>query len=371
MKINYNNLMEEEIKKLNYKPKLLLHACCGVCSSSVLERLIPYFDISVLFYNPNIFPFTEYKRRLETQEKLLNNYPSVKLINLGHLNEDFEVKGLENENEGGARCKKCFYIRLKKTALYSKENNFDYFTTTLSVSPHKDSEVLNKLGKNLEDKYNIKYLYSDFKKKEGYKRSTQIANELNLYKQIYCGCKYSRRKVGIDIDDVIANTKEGLLPLMLEYDKTLRNNGIINENGKYFSKFDWSNEEKKYFRENYLEKHFDLIEPIENARDFIQRLYDDGFEIIYVTARKTKYENSYKWLCKYNFPCDKLIMNASDKGDIVLDEKIEYFIDDDIRNLKCVLEKTKAHVIGFNTKEKDFLNASSWEEVYKLIKGVI
>lgn len=366
--VNY----EEITKKFNNKPKLLLHACCGVCSSSVIEKLIPYFDVSILFYNPNIFPKSEYFRRLETQKKLLSEkYKDVKLIEFGYLENDFDVKGLENEKEGGRRCAKCFLIRLEKTALYAKENNFDFFTSTLSVSPHKNSDVLNKIGNGLENKYNIKYLYSDFKKKDGFKRSIEIAKELDLYRQIYCGCKYSRRKIGIDIDDVISDTKKGILPLMMEYDKTLRGNGIINEKNKYFSMFDWTEEERSFFRKNYLEKHFDLTTPIENSKFYIQKLYDEGYEIIYVTARKTSRENTLKWLKLHNFPCDKLIMSASFKGDIVLEENIEYFIDDDIKNLKDVLSKTKAHVIGFNTNEKEIKNATSWEEVYKIIKGVI
>jgi hypothetical protein len=198
MKINYNILMEEIIGKLTDKPKLLLHACCGICSSSVIERLNPYFDITILYYNPNIYPESEYIKRLNTQKELLEKAGyNINLINLGYLEEEFLVKGLEKEPEGGARCNKCFYIRLNKTAQYAKENNFDYFTTTLSVSPHKDSQMLNQIGKILEEKYNINYLYSDFKKKEGFKRSNELSRKYNLYRQEYCGCKYSLEETTI------------------------------------------------------------------------------------------------------------------------------------------------------------------------------
>jgi len=197
MKINYNNIMEEIIESLSNKPKLLLHACCGVCSSSVIERLEPHFDITILYYNPNIYPYEEYKKRLETQKQLLSKHDNIKLVELGYLEEEFDVKGLENEPESGKRCNKCFHIRLEKSAKYAKENNFDYFTTTLSVSPHKNSEILNKIDKILEEKYNIKYLYSDFKKKEGYKRSIELAKEYDLYRQEYCGCKYSLEETTI------------------------------------------------------------------------------------------------------------------------------------------------------------------------------
>lgn len=198
MKINYNLEMEKIISNLKQKPRLLLHACCGVCSSSVLERLISYFDITVLYYNPNIYPEEEYQKRLITQKEIIEkmNLP-VQLMVVGYCSEYFEqmAKGLEQEKEGGIRCTKCFYLRLEKTAIIAKENNFDYFCTTLSVSPYKNSAKLNEIGKVLETKYNVKYLYSDFKKKEGYKRSNELARKYSLYRQHYCGCKYSLTEV--------------------------------------------------------------------------------------------------------------------------------------------------------------------------------
>ena len=189
--------MEEEIKKLNGKPKLLLHACCGVCSSSVIERLYPYFDITVLYYNPNIYPKKEYMKRLIALEEIIDKMKlDVKLLELGYLHKEFKnkVNGLENEKEGGERCTKCFYLRLEETAKIAKRNKYDYFTTTLSVSPYKNSEKLNQIGKILEEKYETKYLYSDFKKKEGYKRSNELSRKYNIYRQHYCGCEYSLKE---------------------------------------------------------------------------------------------------------------------------------------------------------------------------------
>ena len=197
MKTNYNLIMEDIIKNLDYKPKLLLHACCGVCSSSVLERLSNHFDITVLYYNPNIYPKEEYIKRLNTQKELIEKTnTNINFLEIGYNQDDFleKIKGLEKEKEGGRRCHKCYYLRLEKTAIIAKEKHFDYFSTTLSVSPYKDSQTLNKIGEILEKKYNIKYLYSDFKKKEGYKRSNELAKKYNLYRQDYCGCKYSKEE---------------------------------------------------------------------------------------------------------------------------------------------------------------------------------
>ena len=197
MKTNYQLVMEDIINNLNNKPKLLLHACCGVCSSAVLERLYPYFDITILFYNPNIYPKTEYYKRLETQREIINKMNlEVDILEVDYDNEEFIKisKGLEDEKEGGNRCTKCYHLRLEKTAILAKKHGFEYFCTTLSISPYKDAEKLNKIGKILEEKYQIKYLYSDFKKKEGYKRSTELAKQYNLYRQNYCGCEYSLKE---------------------------------------------------------------------------------------------------------------------------------------------------------------------------------
>ncbi len=200
MKTNYQIIMENIINNLEKKPRLLLHACCGVCSSSVLEKLIPYFTITVLYYNPNIYPEAEYQKRLSTLKELIEKmYLNIEVMEIGYDSEKFEKmsKGLEKEKEGGERCTKCFYLRLEETAKIAKEKKYDYFCTTLSVSPYKDSQKLNKIGKVLEEKYNIKYLYSDFKKKEGYKRSNELSRKYNLYRQNYCGCKYSLNEITI------------------------------------------------------------------------------------------------------------------------------------------------------------------------------
>ncbi|MBR2833994.1 MAG: epoxyqueuosine reductase QueH [Bacilli bacterium] len=197
MKTNYNQIMENIISNLKEKPKLLLHACCGVCSSSVLEKLINHFDITVLYYNPNIYPKEEYDLRYENLKKIISKIDkNIKLLEMGYNEEEFnnKIKGLEKEKEGGKRCTKCFYLRLEETAKIAQSKNYDFFTTTLSVSPYKNSEILNKIGSILEEKYNIKYLYSDFKKKNGYKRSNELAKKYNLYRQNYCGCKYSKEE---------------------------------------------------------------------------------------------------------------------------------------------------------------------------------
>lgn len=194
MKTNYQIVMENIINNLENKPKLLLHACCGVCSSSVLEKLYPYFDITITFYNPNIYPEEEYNKRFNTLTELIDKMNiKVKVLKPEYNAEEFEniAKGLEEEKEGGERCTKCFYLRLNETAKLAQKEKYDYFCTTLSVSPYKDSQKLNKIGKILEEKYGIKYLYSDFKKKEGYKRSNELTRKYNLYRQNYCGCKYS------------------------------------------------------------------------------------------------------------------------------------------------------------------------------------
>ena len=197
--INYQIELDKELEKIkDKKPKLLLHVCCAPCSSYVLEYLSNYFEITVLYYNPNISPYEEYEKRLNEEKRLIKemNKENIKIMECEYDNELFEqmAKGLENVKEGGIRCYKCYQLRLEKSAKYAKENNFDYFTTTLTISPLKNSQVLNKIGKELEEKYNIKYLYSDFKKKEVYKRSIILSQKYNLYRQNYCGCIYSKKK---------------------------------------------------------------------------------------------------------------------------------------------------------------------------------
>lgn len=201
MKNNYDKLMQAQIKSVvdsGKKPKLLLHACCAPCSTACLERVIEFFDVTVYFYNPNITSQIEYdKRLLEIKNFLQNAYNgNVNLIYEDYNANEFlnAVKGYETEPEGGKRCKICYALRLDKTANYAKNNGFDYFTTTLSVSPHKNAEWLNELGVLISKKYNVNYLYADFKKQGGYLRSIQLSKEYNLYRQDYCGCDYSINK---------------------------------------------------------------------------------------------------------------------------------------------------------------------------------
>lgn len=202
-KINYQLQLEDTIKdiiKNKLRPKLLLHSCCGPCSTYVIEYLVPYFDISVFYYNPNIFPQEEYEKRKSEQIRYLNELNSggnnVSFIDVDYDSRDFDIvkEGRENQREGGERCFCCYKLRLEKTAKKAISGNFDYFTTTLTVSPYKNAQKINTIGKELEEKYNIKYLYSDFKKKEGYKKSILISKEHDLYRQHYCGCESSLKQ---------------------------------------------------------------------------------------------------------------------------------------------------------------------------------
>jgi len=199
MNINYQAKLDEIIENLDYTPRLLLHTCCAPCSSRCIEYLSNYFDITVLYYNPNISPVEEYIKRKEEQIRFLNEFNSknkLDILDIEYNYQDFLniVDGLENEKEGGKRCFNCYRLRLEKTAKVALENNYDFFGTTLTVSPYKNSQILNKIGEELENKYNIKYLFSDFKKKEGYKRSIELSKEYNLYRQDYCGCVYSKKE---------------------------------------------------------------------------------------------------------------------------------------------------------------------------------
>ena len=192
--MNYNEEMKKIIQNKKGR-KLLLHSCCGPCSSSVIERLKDDFDITVLYYNPNIEPFEEYEKRKNEQMRLLDIY-HIKHMDIDYLNEEYKSKviGHENDKENDPRCHLCYELRLEKTAKLAKENGFDYFCTTLTVSPYKSSQVINEIGLKLEEKYHIDYLVSDFKKEEGYKRSIELSKEYNLYRQDYCGCLYSKNQ---------------------------------------------------------------------------------------------------------------------------------------------------------------------------------
>lgn len=193
---NYKIFLET-IKNIDTlaKPKLLLHVCCAPCSSHCLSVLEPYFDITVFFYNPNISPINEYHKRLDEEKRFLElAHKNVKFVETDYDNQKFEemAKGLENLQEGGERCKKCYTQRLQKTAEYAKQNGYDYFCTTLSVSPYKSSKVLNEIGGQIAQSVGIKYLFSDFKKQNGYQHSIEISHQYGLYRQNYCGCRFSK-----------------------------------------------------------------------------------------------------------------------------------------------------------------------------------
>lgn len=199
-KRNYQKELDniiEYITKKGVRPKLLLHSCCAPCSSYVLEYLTRYFDITLFYYNPNISPESEYLYRTSELHRLVKEMGvDVKIIDGEYepwLFEDIS-KGLENEPERGARCMKCYRLRLEHSAQIAKEYGFDYFTTTLSISPMKNADALNSIGAALADKYGVRYLFSDFKKREGYKRSIELSREYNLYRQNYCGCRFSKQQ---------------------------------------------------------------------------------------------------------------------------------------------------------------------------------
>ena len=198
-KINYQKKLEELIKTLNRKPSLLLHSCCGPCSTEVIAFLKDYFEITIFYYNPNIEPLEEYNHRKNEQKRFLNEYKDAKIsfLDCEYDNNAFKeiARGLEHIPEGGARCNKCFYLRMKKTAIVAKENNFEYFGTTLTVSPHKNSTIINQIGEKISQEENIKYIYGDFKKNDGYKKSIEMSKAYNLYRQDYCGCLYGKEHI--------------------------------------------------------------------------------------------------------------------------------------------------------------------------------
>ncbi|WP_099467897.1 epoxyqueuosine reductase QueH [Konateibacter massiliensis] len=200
--INYQKELDKLIDKLNKEervPSLLLHSCCAPCSSYVLEYLSQFFKITVFYYNPNIYPQQEYEMRVKEQEKFIKDVPATHEISFVAGEYDTKTfynmaKGMENEKEGGERCFGCYELRMKQTAQLAKEMGFDYFTTTLSISPLKNSQKLNEIGGKLEGEYEVNYLYSDFKKKNGYKRSVELSKEYEMYRQDYCGCIFSMRE---------------------------------------------------------------------------------------------------------------------------------------------------------------------------------
>lgn len=216
-KRNYQKELDKVIEGLNYRPSLLLHSCCAPCSSYVLTYLRRYFDITVLYYNPNIYPPEEFDKRAAEQERLIDvlnkkaaedrsetevqgnrteRSGAVRFIRGEYDPRTFfeMAKGFEDVPEGGERCFKCYELRMREAAEYARDGGYDYFTTTLSISPLKNAEKINETGEKLEKEYGVRHLPSDFKKRNGYKISCELSREYNLYRQDYCGCVYSRQE---------------------------------------------------------------------------------------------------------------------------------------------------------------------------------
>ncbi len=209
-KINYQKELDKLIAVLEKEgrvPSLLLHSCCGPCSSYCIEYLSQFFNITVFYYNPNIYPDEEYYHRVKEQQRFINEFPtkhSVSFIEGDYDKESFYeiAKGLEDEPEKGGRCHMCYDLRLRRTAEVAKEKGFDFFATTLTISPMKDSSVLNEIGNRIGDEIGVKWLFSDFKKREGYKRSTELSKEYNMYRQDYCGCVFSYKERQASKDNI-------------------------------------------------------------------------------------------------------------------------------------------------------------------------
>lgn len=199
VKINYQKELDKliaELEKEGRVPSLLLHSCCGPCSSYCIEYLSQYFNITVFYYNPNIYPDEEYYHRVKEQQRFIEAFTAKHPVSF--IEGDYDklrfyemAKGLEHEPEKGARCHKCYELRLRRTAEVALEKSFDFFTTTLTISPMKDSQVLNEIGIRIGEELGVAWLPSDFKKKEGFKRSTELSAEYDMYRQDYCGCVYS------------------------------------------------------------------------------------------------------------------------------------------------------------------------------------
>ncbi len=212
-RVNYQKQLEATIAehvKNGEVPSLLLHSCCAPCSSYCLEYLSNYFRITVFYYNPNIYPEEEYEKRVAEQQRLIDALPvkhKIEFISGAFEKKRFyeAVKGYEDCPEGGERCFRCYELRLEETAKLAKELKMDYFTTTLSISPLKNAEKLNEIGERLAEKYDIRHLSSDFKKKNGYKRSVELSAEYDMYRQYYCGCVYSKIQRDKEIEEKRGN----------------------------------------------------------------------------------------------------------------------------------------------------------------------
>ncbi len=198
IKRNYQLELDEIIKGLKEgeRPSLLLHACCAPCSSYCVEYLSKYFDITLYFYNPNMDSENEYEKRFKEFEKIVERFKGVKVVHTKYDSSEYydKIKGYEECKEGGERCMICYRLRLENSMNYAIENKFDYFASTLSISPYKNAEKLNTIGEEIAKDKNVKYLVNDFKKRGGYKRSTELSAEMGLYRQNFCGCIYSKQE---------------------------------------------------------------------------------------------------------------------------------------------------------------------------------
>lgn len=198
---NYQLELDNILKEIEHShvPSLLIHACCAPCSSYVIEYLSNYFHITIYYYNPNIFPEGEYVKRINELKKFLMDFPTVNKVEFieGEYIPDIYyegIKGLEELGERSERCYACYKLRMDKAAAFAADTNFDFFTTTLTISPYKVSDWVNEIGASLQEKYGIRYLYADFKKNNGYIRSLELSKLYKLYRQDYCGCEFSKRE---------------------------------------------------------------------------------------------------------------------------------------------------------------------------------
>jgi len=216
--VNYDRVQDQILKKIaaeGTRPRILVHSCCAPCSTYVLEKLTGYMDVTIYFYNPNIHPKAEYHRREHVQQQFIIDFNEKTNNDVSFLSaryqprEFFEVtKGLEEAKEGGERCAVCYELRLHEVAAKADELDYDYFTTALTLSPKKNSQTINKIGLALEGQFTSQYLPADFKKQNGYKRSIEMCNEYNVYRQCYCGCVFAAKDQGVDFKQIIKDAKK-------------------------------------------------------------------------------------------------------------------------------------------------------------------
>lgn len=239
-KINYQKFLDrtiEEIKKEKKVPTLLLHSCCAPCSTYTIEYLSEYFKITILYYNPNIYPTDEYYKRVNEQIKFIKKFPTKHKVDIivGEYDTKLfidvikKVKNFDKMKEGNDRCTFCYNLRLEEAAIVAKKYKFDYFTTTLSVSPFKNEQIINKLGGYLQNRYKVSYLFSDFKKNNGYKRTIELSNEYDIYRQDFCGCIFSLKERDEKIMQNELEDKKAINERMIEEEKIFKELKSIND----------------------------------------------------------------------------------------------------------------------------------------------